>query len=87
MQYSIDEIYDLFMWDTQRSDEENEAKMQKGIDSAKQIKNIFPFMQPILASPEKKQICLGTMCQSYCDAKRRRTSAIYVFAAGVDTGS
>ena len=42
MQYSIDEIYDLFMWDTQRSDEENEAKMQKGIDSAKQIKNIFP---------------------------------------------
>lgn len=55
MQYSIDEIYDLFMWDTQRSDEENEAKMQKGIDSAKQIKNIFPFMQPILASPEKSK--------------------------------
>ena len=50
-------------------------------------KKYIPFYATNTCFTRKKQICLGTMCQSYCDAKRRRTSAIYVFAAGVDTGS
>ena len=55
MQYSIDEIYDLFMWDNQLSNEENEAKAQKGIEAAKQIKNLFPFMRPIVVPPKKSK--------------------------------
>ena len=55
MCYSIDEIYNLFMWNSQLSNEENEAKAQKGIDAAKQIKNLFPFMQPIILPPEKSK--------------------------------
>ena len=55
MNYSIDELYNLFMWDNQLSDEENETKAQKGIDAAKQIKNLFPFIQPIIVPPEKSK--------------------------------
>ena len=55
MIYSIDELYNLFMWDNQLTTEENEAKAQKGIDTAKQIKNLFPFMQPIVVPPEKSK--------------------------------
>lgn len=55
MQYSIDEIYNLFMWDNRLSHEENEAKAQKGIDACKQIKNLFPFMQPIVLPPQKSK--------------------------------
>ena len=55
MQYSIDEIYDLFVCDAQLSDEEYDARVQKGIDAAKQIKNLFPFMQPIILPPEKSK--------------------------------
>ena len=55
MCYSIDEIYDLFIWDSQLSNEENEAKEQKGIEAAKHIQNLFPFMQPIVIPPEKSK--------------------------------
>ena len=56
MQYSIDELYQLFMWDSQLSDEENEIKAQKGIEAAKEIQNLFPFMQPIVVPPEKSKL-------------------------------
>ena len=56
MAYSIDEIYNLFMWDNQLTNEENENKAQKGIDAAKQIKNLFPFMQPIIVPPEESKM-------------------------------
>lgn len=56
MHYSVDEIYDLLTWDNQLSHEENEAKAQKGIDAAKQIKNLFPFIQPILVPPENSKL-------------------------------
>ena len=56
MTYSIDELYDLFMWDNQLSNEENENKAQKGIDAAKQLKNLFPFIQPITVPPEKSKL-------------------------------
>ena len=36
MTYSIDELYNLFMWDNQLSNEENENKAQIGIEAAKQ---------------------------------------------------
>lgn len=55
MNYSIDEIYDLLMWDNQLSDEENEAKAQKGIEAARQIQNLFPFIQPIVVPPKKSK--------------------------------
>ena len=56
MHYGIDEIYQLFMWDNQLSIEENEINEQKGIDAAKQIQNLFPFMQPIVVPPEKSKL-------------------------------
>ena len=56
MTYSIDELYNLLMWDNQLSDEENKIKTQKGIEAAKQIKNLFPFMQPIIVPPEKSKM-------------------------------
>ena len=56
MHYSIDEIYNLFMWDNQLSYEENEVKAQKGIDAARQIQNLFPFMRPIVIPPEKSKL-------------------------------
>ena len=55
MHYSIDEIYHLFMWDPELSDEENEAKAQTGMDAARQMQNLFPFMQPIVVPPEKSK--------------------------------
>ena len=56
MNYSIDEIYNLLMWDNQLSNDENKMKAQKGIDAAKQIKNLFPFIQPIIIPPEKSKL-------------------------------
>ena len=56
MAYSIDELYNLFMWDKQLTDEENKVKAQKGIDAAKQIKNLFPFIQPIIVPPEASKM-------------------------------
>lgn len=55
MHYSIDELYNLFMWDNQLTIEENEVKAQKGIAAAKQIQNLFPFIQPIVVPPEKSK--------------------------------
>ena len=55
MHYGIDEIYQLFMWDNQLSVEENEINELKGIDAAKQIQNLFPFMRPIVVPPEKSK--------------------------------
>lgn len=55
MTYSIDEIYDLLMWDTQLSWEENEAKAQRGIAAAEKLHNLFPFIQPITVPPEKSK--------------------------------
>ena len=55
MQYSIDEIYDLFVWDAQLSADEYGTRVQKGIDAAKQIKNLFPFMRPIILPPAKSK--------------------------------
>ena len=56
MTYSIDELYNLFMWDNQLSNVENENKAQIGIEAAKQIKNLFPFMQPIIVPPEESKM-------------------------------
>ena len=56
MHHSIDEIYQLFMWDSQLSDEENEIKAQKGMEAAKETQNLFPFMQPIVVPPENSKM-------------------------------
>ena len=55
MNYSIDELYDLIMWDRQLSAEENEAKAQTGIDAARKIRNLYPFIQPIVVPPENSK--------------------------------
>ncbi len=41
MHYSIDEIYHLLLRDNHLSNEENEAKAQKGIDAAKLLDNLY----------------------------------------------
>ena len=60
MNYSIDELYDLLMWDNQLSLEENAVKEQKGIDAAKNIKNLFPFIRPIIVPHEKSKMVWGS---------------------------
>lgn len=55
MAYTIDEIYDLFIWDSNYSDEEYKKREKMGIDEAKKIKNLFPFIQPIIVPTDKSK--------------------------------
>lgn len=49
MSLNIDEIYDLLTWDASLSEKENEEREKRGIAEASKLKNIYPFIQPILA--------------------------------------
>lgn len=49
MALNIDEIYDLFMWDASYSDEDYSKREQQGIAEAAKLKNIYPFIRPIVA--------------------------------------
>ena len=55
MKMNIDEIYDLFIWDESYSSEEFTARKNRGIAEASKIKNIFPFIQPIIVPPHKSK--------------------------------
>ena len=50
---TLDEIYELFIWDELYTDEEYEARCAKGINEAKKYKYIYPFIQPVI--PEKSK--------------------------------
>lgn len=52
---SIDEIYDLFTWDASYTDEEYAEREKKGIEEAGKLKNLYPFIQPIIVPPDKSK--------------------------------
>lgn len=52
----IDEIYDLFTWDPSLSDAEYDARVERGIAEASKLKNIYPFIQPIVAGCNSKSV-------------------------------
>ena len=58
MNLTIDDIYDLFTWDASFSDEEYNARVQQGISEARKLRNLYPFIQPIVAG--------GTLCDGDC---------------------
>ena len=45
---SIDDIYDLFTWDAAYSPEEYDTRVEQGIAEAVKLKNLFPFIQPVV---------------------------------------
>lgn len=55
MSLSLDEIYDLFIWDQSYSSEEYDERVREGIIEASKFKNLFPFLQPIVIPPEKSK--------------------------------
>ena len=56
MNLTIDDIYDLFSWDASYSDEENNLREEQGIAEARKLKNIFPFIRPIVAGKNSKLV-------------------------------
>ncbi len=56
MSLNIDEIYDLFSWDASYSEEEYEARVERGIGEAIKLRNLYPFMQPVLADRNSKTV-------------------------------
>ena len=52
---TIDDIYDLFSWDASYSDEEYNARVERGLAEARKLRNIYPFIQPIIVPMEKSK--------------------------------
>ena len=52
---NIDEIYELFIWDESYTDEEYAAREKRGIEEASKLKNLYPFIQPMIIPPEKSK--------------------------------
>ncbi len=55
MALSIDEIYDLFIWDSSYTMEEYEKRESIGIAEASKLKNLYPFIQPMVNPIEKSK--------------------------------
>ena len=53
---NIDEIYDLFTWDNTYSPEEYCQREQQGLELAKEVKYLFPFLQPFLPNGKSKSV-------------------------------
>ena len=56
MSLTIDDIYDLFAWDASFSNEEYNVRVDRGIAEAGKLKNIYPFIQPIVAGRNSKSV-------------------------------
>ena len=56
MALTIDEIYDLFTWDASLSDAEYHARVEAGIAEARKLRNIFPFIQPVVVGKNSKSV-------------------------------
>lgn len=54
MNLTIDDIYDLFTWDASYSDEEYNARVDQGIAEAGKLRNLYPFIQPLIAGKNSK---------------------------------
>lgn len=50
---NIDEIYDLFTWDNTYTPEEYSRREKQGLELAKGVKYLFPFLQPFLPNGSK----------------------------------
>ena len=50
---NIDEIYDLFTWDNTYTPEEYSRRKKQGLELAKGVKYLFPFLQPFLPNGSK----------------------------------
>ena len=53
---NIDEIYELFLWDKTYTEKDYYHRVQKGLKLAKNVKNLFPFLQPFLPNGKSKSI-------------------------------
>lgn len=49
----IDEIYELFIWDSTLGQDEYEARVAKGLALAEKVHYLYPFLQPIIPGPSK----------------------------------
>ena len=56
---TIDEIYELFTWDLDATPEENAAREAKAMAEARKLKNLYPFMQPIIVSTRPSKSAWG----------------------------
>ena len=52
----MDEIYELFTWDSSYTMEEYSRREQKGLELAKSAKYLFPFLQPFLPNYKGKSV-------------------------------
>ena len=55
MGLTIDDIYDLFIWDSSYADEEYEKRQSLGIAEASKLKNLYPFIMPTVNPREKSK--------------------------------
>ena len=53
---NMDEIYDLFAWDNTYTPEDYRQREQQGLELAKEVKYLFPFLQPFLPSGKSKSV-------------------------------
>ena len=53
---NIDEIYDLFTWDSTYTPEEYSRREQQGLELAKGAQYLFPFLQPFLPNGKSKSV-------------------------------
>ena len=53
---NIDEIYDLFIWDSTYTPEEYSQREQQGLALARGVKYLFPFLQPFLPNRKSKSV-------------------------------
>ena len=53
---NIDEIYELFTWDRSFTNEEYTQRVQTGLELAKGVKHLFPFLQPFLPDGKSKYV-------------------------------
>ncbi len=49
----IDEIYELFLWDSTLNPEEYNTRIQRGLELASKVRYLPPFLQPILPQRTK----------------------------------
>jgi hypothetical protein len=56
MALSIDEIYDLLIWDEAYSEEEYAAREQRGISEACKLRNLYPFIMPFIVGKNSKRV-------------------------------
>ena len=78
MSLNIDEIYDLFIWDPSYTEEEYDARVQQGIAEASKLRNIYPFIQPVIAG-EKSSKSVWEACAQVVALKSNEELEKYIY--------